>query len=84
VEVCDDAGAVKVSVSDEGPGLGSEARSRVFERYARIPGTSDKPRGAGLGLYICRCIVELHGGSIGVDSEPEQGASFWLRLERAT
>ncbi len=83
VDVRDEQGMVKLTVADEGPGLSPEACDRVFERYARISGGAEKPRGAGLGLYICRSILELHDGAVGVDSEPGQGSSFWFRVHHA-
>ncbi len=83
VEVRDELEMVKLTVADEGPGLSAEACHRVFERYARVSGAADKPRGAGLGLYICRRILELHGGSVGVESEPALGSSFWFRVRHA-
>ena len=73
---------LELAVNDEGPGLDEGAREKVFERYARVDSSADKPRGAGLGLYICRQIVALHGGTVGVNSSPEAGSSFFLRLPR--
>lgn len=71
---------VELAVEDEGPGLDEAARARVFDRYARIDGAGDKPRGAGLGLYICKRIVELHGGSVGVERFEGGGSRFWMRI----
>jgi protein-histidine pros-kinase len=70
-----------VSVTDRGPGLAPEERSYVFDKYKRAS-SAGKTEGLGLGLYISRKIVEAHGGDIGVDSAPGQGASFFLRLPR--
>ncbi len=74
-------GAVLVEVADCGPGLRDEDMKRVFGKYARL---SNRPTGgeksSGLGLAICRQMVELHGGQIGVRNNPGQGATFWFAL----
>ncbi len=76
-------GHVRVEVRDTGPGLTDEDLLKVFAKYERL---SAKPTGGeksfGLGLAICKGIVELHGGSVGVQRNPEQGVTFWLRLPR--
>lgn len=69
-------------VQDTGPGLHDEDFGRVFLKYARL---SNRPTGgeksSGLGLAICKRLIELHGGEIGVrNNSPEQGATFWFRL----
>ncbi len=70
---------VKVSVSDQGPGIPSELRERIFERFFRADHRGDRP-GTGLGLAICRGIVEAHGGRIWVESQPGQGSVFAFTL----
>ena len=70
-----------VSVIDRGPGLTPEERSYVFDKYKRAS-SAGKTEGLGLGLYISRKIIEAHGGEIGVDSVPGQGARFFIRLPR--
>jgi signal transduction histidine kinase len=74
------SGGARVEVRDGGPGLPVEDQGHVFERFARSRGAGDGTRGLGLGLYLCRAIVVRHGGRIGVDSAPGQGATFWLEL----
>jgi signal transduction histidine kinase len=71
---------VRIEVMDHGPGIRPEDRERIFERYYRAPSTAEIAGGLGLGLFICRAIAEGHGGTVGVDSTPGQGATFWLDL----
>jgi signal transduction histidine kinase len=71
-------GFVRFEVSDSGPGIAPEFLPRLFERFFRIPGAPGG--GAGLGLYICKEVVEAHGGKVGVRSEPGRGATFWFTL----
>ena len=69
----------RIEVIDRGPGLGDGEKTRVFDRFVRGEagrGTS----GLGLGLYLCRTIVEQHGGAIGVDSQPGAGCTFWVHI----
>jgi signal transduction histidine kinase len=68
--------AGRVSVLDRGPGIPSEQRELIFERFWRGKGTASN--GAGLGLAIVREIMNAHGGSIRVDQVPAGGASFTL------
>jgi NtrC-family two-component system sensor histidine kinase KinB len=65
----DDAEAVSISISDTGPGIPAAFRSRIFEKFFRLEHhhhaeSRQAARGAGIGLYMCRQIVELHGGEI--------------------
>jgi signal transduction histidine kinase/HAMP domain-containing protein len=71
-------GFLRFEVSDTGPGIPEEHQPQLFQRFFRVPGAP--PGGAGLGLYICKEIVESHGGKIGVESDPGQGAIFWFTL----
>ena len=71
---------VRIEVTDHGPGIRAEDRERIFERYYRAPSTAEAAGGLGLGLFICRAIAEGHGGSVGVESTPGQGATFWIDL----
>jgi PAS domain S-box-containing protein len=70
---------VELSVTDSGPGIPAELRAHVFERFWTAGGDAGPP-GVGLGLYICRGIVESHGGRIWVDSRPGEGARFAFTL----
>jgi len=75
--------SVRVSVRDEGPGIPPEALPQLFERFYRVPGIEARPgerRGLGLGLYICRQLIEGHGGQIGVESTLGHGSAFSFTL----
>jgi PAS domain S-box-containing protein len=67
------------TVQDNGAGISPEQVGHLFELYFRGQ-TSRHLKGIGLGLYLCRQIIEAHGGEIGVISPPEQGATFWFKL----
>ncbi len=69
---------VEVFVADTGPGIASHELPTLFDRYTRA-GVSGVA-GSGLGLMIVREIVEAHGGSVGVESQPGRGSKFWVRL----
>ena len=84
ISVCvqEDRGSVKLSVSDTGIGIASEHQERIFERFYRVDkARSRRMGGNGLGLAIAREIVEAHGGSIAVESEPGKGTTFHIRLK---
>ena len=71
------ADTVKVSVIDEGTGIDSKDITKLFQRFVRAGDTlSDKPKGTGLGLVICKEIVEHHGGSIFAESQLGIGSTF--------
>ncbi|HEY5384154.1 MAG TPA: ATP-binding protein, partial [Acidimicrobiales bacterium] len=74
-------GTAHVEVGDSGPGIAPDRRGEVFERFHQLDGSSTrKMGGTGLGLHIARELVDLHGGSLGVDDAPEGGALFVLDL----
>jgi len=79
VEVESDDGAVRVAVSDTGPGIAADRQERIFERFVQ-----DGPDGgaAGLGLAIVRDIVQAHGGRILLESTVGRGSRFTLELPR--
>ncbi len=74
---------VEISVSDDGPGLPPGKEERVFEKFERGQRESPTP-GVGLGLAICRAIVEAHGGRIRASNRAEGGARFSFTLPRGT
>jgi len=72
---------LEFSVIDTGIGIAPEMHERVFEAFTQQDGsTSRRYGGTGLGLTICRQLVGLMGGEIGVDSEPERGSRFWFHI----
>jgi len=72
-----------VSVKDSGIGIAPDDQPKVFEKFKQVGDTlTDKPKGTGLGLPICKEIVEYHGGRIWVESELGKGTSFFINLPR--
>jgi PAS domain S-box-containing protein len=72
-------------VIDHGRGVPAAHRRAIFERFRQVdPSDAREKGGAGLGLAICKSIVEQHGGSIGVESEEGVGSAFWFRLASLT
>jgi len=68
-------------VTDHGRGVPAVHRRAIFERFRQVdPSDAREKGGAGLGLAICKSIVDQHGGSIGVDSDEGAGSAFWFRL----
>jgi two-component system sensor histidine kinase KdpD len=72
--------AVEIRVADRGPGLPPGAEERVFEKFYRGTARPDGRRGVGLGLAICRGIVEAHGGRVTARNRPGGGAEFVITL----
>jgi signal transduction histidine kinase len=74
---------VEVHVKDQGCGIPAQFSEKIFDRFeqASLSGTKDK-RGAGLGLAICKLIIDAHGGKIGVNSEANKGSTFWFRVPK--
>jgi two-component system sensor histidine kinase KdpD len=70
---------LRISVSDNGPGLPAGQEEAIFEKFARGEKESDKP-GVGLGLAICRAIVSAHGGRIWAEPASATGATFCFTL----
>jgi signal transduction histidine kinase len=76
-------GQAHVEVRDQGVGIAPEDQMRIFNPFERA-GTKDVREGLGLGLYIARQLAESHGGSLDVQSTPDQGAAFRLVLPLQT
>ena len=78
------AASVRVEVADEGIGIPPAEQEAVFEKFYRAdPQHRAAPSGTGLGLYICRELVQRMGGTIGVRSRPGGGSTFWFQLPKA-
>ena len=73
---------VEVVVSDDGPGIAEQDRERIFEPYVRA-GDGSRAGGLGLGLAICKRIVEAHGGTILMTDAPGGGSRFSFTLPAA-
>ena len=78
VEVSEREGQAKIRVMDTGSGIAPEKLPHIFERFYRIPGAGE--HGNGIGLNICREIVQMHGGTIDVESEVGKGSAFVIYL----
>ena len=76
---------VRIAVSDTGIGIAKDDQARIFERFVQIDGSASREfPGTGLGLALAKELVELHGGRIHVESEPQRGSCFWIHLPITT
>ncbi len=73
-------GRVRLTVSDQGPGIAPELLDQLFKPFSRLGAERGTVEGAGIGLALSRQLMELMGGRIGVDSRPGEGADFWIEL----
>ncbi len=82
LELAQDGPQAIVRVQDLGPGVPPEQRERIFEKFYRLPGASERSGGVGLGLALVRSIAQHHGGSVHCLPRPDgaSGACFELRL----
>lgn len=72
---------VRIAVRDTGTGIPPEFQAHIFERFYRVDKSRARASGGfGLGLAICKSIVDSHKGQIGFDSEPGHGTTFWIHL----
>jgi signal transduction histidine kinase len=71
---------VRIVVRDEGLGIPEDQQERIFTKFFRGDAGATGITGTGLGLAVSREIVEAHGGSIGFDSDPTTGSTFWVEL----
>jgi signal transduction histidine kinase len=75
-------GQLRVSVSDSGMGIAEDQLECIFERFWQIQ--KNDRRGMGLGLFISRCIIESHGGTLWAESRPGEGSTFHFTLPSST
>ena len=77
------AGEIRLTVRDEGPGIPKEQQDRIWQRFYQVDPARGRDRGAGLGLSIVRQIARLHGGTVTLESAPGAGSAFTLHLPAA-
>ncbi|GHO42128.1 sensor histidine kinase [Ktedonospora formicarum] len=86
VQVTIEEGITRVSVHNEGPGIPLEEQKHLWERSYRSKGSAVQQEldlSLGFHLYLCRAFIEQHGGHVGVQSTPNNGATFWFTLSLA-
>lgn len=81
VRSLDDGESLVVTVEDNGAGISEEQKTRLFQKFSRAEiGTSERVKGTGLGLYLAKYFIELHGGAIDAESLEGEGTKFSFRL----
>lgn len=73
-------GSVRISVQDTGIGIAPQDQKMLFKRYSQVGKQDNRIKGTGLGLAIVKSLAEIQGGSVGVESEPGNGSTFWFSL----
>ena len=82
IDIMDAGEEWRVEVTDFGEGISDEDKSKLFERFRRA--NRKNVKGTGLGLAIVKRLITLHGGSVGVEDNPErQGSRFWVTVKKA-
>ena len=80
LQVEEDDHTLRVAVADLGAGIPPAERQNLFQRFVRLDTQSHEQYGIGLGLYVVKTTVELHGGQVGIDERPGGGSIFWFTL----
>ncbi|PIE05368.1 MAG: hypothetical protein CSA75_05110, partial [Sorangium cellulosum] len=80
VVVAVEFGHVRVTVSDTGPGIAAKDLETIFDEFQQVGPAKARSKGTGLGLFIARRLVTMHGGTICVESEVDRGSHFHIRL----
>jgi CheY-like chemotaxis protein len=80
----EEAGRVRLRVTDSGPGVAPHLHDRLFAPFDRLDADAKGIEGTGLGLALSKGLMEAIGGSLGVESEPGEGSTFWIELPLAT
>jgi signal transduction histidine kinase len=80
INIALELGQIHISVSDTGPGIDAEDREAIFDEFRQVGPLTARAKGTGLGLFIARRLVTMHGGTIMVESEVGQGSCFHIRL----
>ncbi len=83
IEVEADGSVVRVKVVDHGPGVPVQLRDRLFTAFGNGDAAGSTAESTGLGLHVCRRLIEQMGGSIGFQPGRERGSTFWFELPRA-
>ncbi|MCK5001569.1 MAG: response regulator [Gammaproteobacteria bacterium] len=81
---CSGAGKehIRISIQDTGPGISREKQAQLFTEFNRLGAESSEVEGTGIGLVITKKIMEIMDGSIGLESQPGEGSTFWIELPR--
>ena len=83
IDLCRTDGGIEFKISDTGVGISDDDRSRIFERFYKADQSRTRSEGgSGLGLSIVKKIVDLHKGTIGVESKLGHGTTFTVSLPR--
>lgn len=83
ISLTDDPNLIKISVSDEGPGIPAHEKKLIFNKFYRIGSEETRTtKGTGLGLYICKKIIQDHGGTVTVEDNDPKGSVFIINIPK--
>jgi signal transduction histidine kinase len=83
IELKSKRNAVEIIVTDNGVGIDKKDYDKVFEQFTRLPNELSKTvSGTGVGLYLTKHLVELHGGNIEIESNPGEGSVFFVKIPK--